>query len=228
MKTLIFSALCLGFVTVAASAQQAKLTTRIDSASYSIGWDIGNSLKAQGVSLTPSMLAQGITDALGAQKSALTDEQMQGIIMELRQEMAARAQEKMEQMALQNQNAGAAYLAENKKKKGVTTLPSGLQYEVLKQGSGPMPKATDNVTVHYTGKLIDGTVFDSSVQRGEPAEFKVNGVIRGWTEALQLMNAGSQWRLFIPAELAYGTQGAGQTIGPNSVLVFDVELLKVN
>ncbi len=228
MKTLIMSALCFGVMTVAASAQQTKIATRVDSASYSIGWDIGNSLKAQSISITPSLLAQGILDALEGKTGALTNDQVQEIIMSLREEMAAKAQGHMQQMGEENKRAGDAFLAQNKQKKGVVTLPSGLQYEVVKEGNGPLPKATDKVTVHYTGRLIDGTVFDSSIERGEPTSFQVNGVIRGWTEALQLMKTGSQWKLFIPADLAYGAQGAGGAIGPNAVLVFDVELLKVN
>ena len=124
--------------------------------------------------------------------------------------------------------AGAKFLAENAKKEGVTTLDSGLQYEVLAEGNGPSPKATDQVTTHYHGQLIDGTVFDSSVERGQPATFPVNGVIKGWVEALQLMNVGSKWRLFVPHNLAYGDQAAGPTIKPFSTLIFDVELLSIN
>jgi len=132
-----------------------------------------------------------------------------------------------QQLADKNQKEGEVFLAENKKKKGVITLPSGLQYQVIKEGTGKIPKATDTVTTHYRGTLIDGTEFDSSYKRGEPASFPVNGVIKGWTEALQLMKVGSKWQLFIPSNLAYGPQGAGQAIGPNATLIFEIELLSI-
>jgi FKBP-type peptidyl-prolyl cis-trans isomerase FklB len=132
-----------------------------------------------------------------------------------------------QQLADKNQKEGEVFLAENKKKKGVVTLPSGLQYHVITAGTGKIPKATDTVTTHYRGTLIDGTEFDSSYKRGEPASFPVNGVIKGWTEALQLMKVGSKWQLFIPSNLAYGPQGAGQVIGPSATLIFEIELLSI-
>jgi len=227
MKTLIISALGLCCLTFAAEAQQTKLTTHVDSVSYSIGWDVGNSLKAQSISVTPSLVAQGILDALGGKTGPLTHEQTQQILIALRDEMIAKQQAMMEEQAEKSAKEGEAFLADNKKRKEVVTLPSGLQYEVVAQGTGPMPTATDEVTVHYTGKLIDGTVFDSSIERGEPTSFKVNQVIPGWTEALQLMKVGAKWKLFIPASLAYGQKGVPGSIPPNSVLVFDVELLAV-
>jgi len=234
MKLLMITALVLGLVSVTASAQnKAELKTQMDSVSYSIGQDIAQRLKQQQLDVNVVALAQGLQDAVNGQ-SALTPEQMQGVLMALQQKMMEKQQAmKAEQekvmaaSADKNQKEGTAFLAENKKKKGVTTLPSGLQYEVLTAGKGKMPKATDNVTVHYKGTLIDGTVFDSSIDRGEPATFPVNGVIKGWIEALQLMKEGSKWRLFIPSDLAYGPQGAGGVIGPNAVLIFDVELLSV-
>lgn len=227
MKTLIISALCLGFCTVVASAQQTTIKTHVDSISYSIGWDVGNSIKTQSITVTPALVARGIVDALEAKKEMLTQEQMQQILMALRQEMMAKQQAHMEQAGAQNKQAGEAFMTQNKSRKGVTTLPSGLQYEVVKEGTGATPTATSQVTVHYTGALTDGTVFDSSVERGEPASFQVNGVIPGWTEALQLMKTGAKWKLYIPSDLAYGAQGIPGTIPPNSVLVFDVELLGV-
>ena len=136
-------------------------------------------------------------------------------------------QEKQKKIGEKNKIDGEAFLAENKKKEGVKTLPSGLQYSIIKEGAGKMPKATDTVTVNYKGTLIDGTEFDSSYRRGQPVSFPVNGVIAGWTEALQLMKEGSKWQLFIPSELAYGEKGAGNTIGPNAVLIFEVELISI-
>lgn len=233
MKLLMITALVLATVSVTASAQnKAELKTQIDSVSYSIGQDIAHRLKQQQLEVNPVALAQGLQDALGGQ-SALTPDQMQGVLMALQQKMmekqqAAQAEQQkaMAASADKNQKEGAAYLAENKKKKGVTTLPSGLQYEVITAGKGKKPKATDQVTVHYRGTLIDGTEFDSSIG-GQPATFPVNGVIQGWVEALQLMPEGSKWRLVLPSDLAYGAQGAGGKIGPNAVLVFEVELISV-
>jgi FKBP-type peptidyl-prolyl cis-trans isomerase FklB len=202
--------------------------TVLEQGSYGIGLQIGRnlrqSLKAQELNFDAAMLARGLVDALTEKKPALTE-----------QELAA-AMEKFEQLAdsrradtgAKNLQEGAAFLAANKKKPGIKTLPSGLQYKVLKSGNGPSPKATDRVKTHYHGTLIDGTVFDSSVERREPASFEVNRVIRGWTEALQLMKVGDKWQLFIPSELAYGASGAGGVIGPNATLIFEVELLDID
>jgi FKBP-type peptidyl-prolyl cis-trans isomerase FklB len=142
-----------------------------------------------------------------------------------KEEMTKKQEEAMKKAAEKNKKDGAAFLAENKKKEGVVTLPSGLQYKIITQGTGNTPKATDTVTVNYRGSLVDGTEFDSSYKRGQPATFPVNGVIKGWTEALQLMKEGAKWQLFIPSDLAYGEKGAGNVIGPNATLIFDVELI---
>lgn len=191
--------------------------------SYGIGRQLGDQIRDNpppGVSLD-AVLA-GLADAFNGKPSQVGAAEMSASFQVIRERMQAEAQAKAEAAAA----AGVAYLAENAKREGVTVLPSGLQYEVLTAGEGPKPSREDSVRTHYHGTLIDGTVFDSSYQRGQPAEFPVGGVIAGWTEALQLMNAGSKWRLHVPSELAYGAQAVG-SIPPHSVLVFDVELLDV-
>ncbi|RCK73567.1 MAG: FKBP-type peptidyl-prolyl cis-trans isomerase FkpA precursor [Ignavibacteriae bacterium] len=190
--------------------------------------DIGKNLKNQKIEVVPEVLAQGIKDILDSNQTLLTEEQAQEVISALQQELMAKHQEMVEMQKEKNKKAGDEFLAENKKKAGVMTLPSGLQYKVLKMGTGAKPKATDKVTVHYKGTLIDGTEFDNSYTRGEPATFAVNQVIKGWTEALQLMPVGSKWIIYLPPDLAYGEQGAGQVIEPNSTLIFEVELIKIN
>ncbi|MDB5032886.1 MAG: peptidylprolyl isomerase FKBP-type [Chlorobi bacterium] len=228
MKLLISSVLCLGFMSVAASAQQnVPLKTTVDSVSYSIGLDIGSNLKDQSIDVNVAALARGLNDAMGNGAKALSPQDIQRVMAAFKTEMQARQQALAAKAGDKNGKEGQDFLAKNKTRKGVITLPSGLQYEVLKNGTGATPKLTDKVKVHYTGTLIDGTVFDSSVERGQPLEIPVNGVIKGWTEALQLMKVGSKWKLFIPADLAYGPQGAGGKIGPNAALVFEVELLDV-
>jgi FKBP-type peptidyl-prolyl cis-trans isomerase FklB len=200
--------------------------TTLDQASYGIGINIGENLKADGLEINVEALAQGIKDAIANAKPRLEQAQIAAALQAFQQEMQAKAAAQGKVAGEKNMREGKAFLATNKTKQGVVTLPSGLQYAVLKQGDGPSPKVTDTVRTHYHGTLLDGTVFDSSVERNEPATFPVGRVIRGWTEALQLMNVGSKWRLFVPAELAYGPQGQGP-IGPHAVLVFDVELLGI-
>ncbi|HEU4552383.1 MAG TPA: FKBP-type peptidyl-prolyl cis-trans isomerase [Chitinophaga sp.] len=205
----------------AKTAAAPALKTKLDSVSYAIGQDIGRTLKAQGLdNLNTAMLMKAIQDATKDQKPLLTKEQCDMSISEYLQKL------KSEKVA-RNKEAGEKFLAENKTRPGVVTLPDGLQYLVLKEGTGPKPTAADKVKTHYHGTLIDGTVFDSSVDRGQPVSFPVGGVIKGWTEALQLMPVGSKWRLFIPADLAYGDRQAGPKIGPGSTLIFDVELLEI-
>ena len=173
------------------------------------------------------MLVKGIQDAVSGTEPLMTTEEMRATMVELRNKIIAAQQEEMKKKSQKNLEEGKAFLAENAKKDGVTTLPSGLQYKVIKEGTGKTPKANDSVTVQYRGTLIDGTEFDSSFKRNKPASFPVNRVIRGWTEALQMMNEGAKWQLFIPPDLAYGERGAGALIGPNSTLIFEVELLSV-
>jgi len=203
------------------------LSTTAGQASYAIGMNIGNSIKNDGLDVNLQALVAGIADAMAGNKSKLTDAQAQAAVQEFVTAMQARQADRMKSAGDKNKRDGEAFLASNKQKQGVVTLPSGLQYMVIKAGNGKQPKLTDTVTTHYHGTLIDGTVFDSSVERGEPATFSVGGVIRGWTEALQLMKVGDKWRLFVPSELAYGPRSPSPEIGPNSVLVFDVELLNV-
>jgi len=227
MKTLtaVFGIVLLA--NAAFAAETVVLKTERDKISYGIGMDIGENMKRQSIDIDPDMLAQGIKDVFSGGKLLLTEEEFSSTMENFKKDMMAKQQMKMQELSDKNKKEGEAFLAGNKKKEGVTTLPSGLQYKVIKEGEGNMPKATDTVTVHYKGTLIDGTEFDSSYGRGEPATFPVNGVIPGWTEALQLMKAGSKWQLFIPANLAYGERGAGGRIGPHSVLVFEVELISI-
>jgi len=194
----------------------------MDSVSYSFGVLIAQNLKSQGLdSLDQAQLAQGIQDVLKGAKLRYDVQQCNNIVQ---QHMTALESKKY----AGNVEEGKKFLAENSKRSGVVTLPSGLQYEVLTAGSGPKPTASDRVTVHYTGTLVDGTVFDSSVDRGEPATFGVTQVIQGWVEGLQLMPLGSKWKFFIPYELGYGERGAGGVIGPYATVIFEVELLKIN
>ncbi|RBL88709.1 FKBP-type peptidyl-prolyl cis-trans isomerase [Chitinophaga flava] len=205
----------------AQTAAKAALKNRMDSVSYGIGVSIAENLKAQGLSnVNTVVLAKAIQDALTNKSLTLSKEQSEMSISNYLQQLKA-------EKSAKNREAGEKFLAENKVKPGVVTLPSGLQYLILKAGTGTKPTLNDKVKTHYHGTLIDGTVFDSSVERGEPISFPVSGVIKGWTEALQLMPVGSKWRLFIPADLAYGDRGAGPKIGPASALVFDVELLEI-
>lgn len=202
-------------------------TTEKEKVSYAIGNSIGNNFKEQGIDVEPSIVAQAIKDVLTDSSLALTEEQMEEVMMNFQRTMQQKQREQQSKAGEANRAAGKAFLEENKSAAGVVTLPSGLQYQVLKEGNGPKPKLSDKVTTHYHGTLINGKVFDSSVKRGQPASFPVSGVISGWTEALQLMPVGSKWKLFIPSELAYGERGAGADIGPGTTLIFDVELLSI-
>ena len=204
------------------------LTTPKQKSSYAIGMNWGNGLHRQGVEVDMPALMQGMKDALAGGKTLLTEEEARAALMQLQGEVQAKQQAKAAQEGEANKKEGEAFLAANKSKEGVVTLPSGLQYKILKAGTGPKPTATDSVVCNYKGTLINGTEFDSSYKRGEPATFPVTGVIKGWTEALQLMPVGSKWQLFIPADLAYGARGTpGGPIGPNSTLIFEVELLSI-
>ncbi|QNF31494.1 FKBP-type peptidyl-prolyl cis-trans isomerase [Adhaeribacter swui] len=196
--------------------------------SYIIGRDMAANFQKQGLEIDPEIFLLGFKEATAGQQSQISPSDAQSAMMELQQLMASRQNAVASRQGEINLKEGEAFLAENKDKAGVVALPSGLQYEVLQEGSGKSPSKNDSVTTHYHGTLLDGTVFDSSYERGEPATFPVNGVIAGWTEALQKMKEGDKWRLYIPSNLAYGTRGAGGDIGPNATLIFDVELLSVN
>jgi FKBP-type peptidyl-prolyl cis-trans isomerase len=197
-----------------------------DQASYSIGVNIGRSLLQDDAEINVDQLVQGLRDALAKKKLALTDAEMQKAVAAFSKEVQAKAEVKAKELGEKNKKDGDVFLAENKKKKGVATSKTGLQSKVIKAGDGKSPKKTDTVKVHYHGTLIDGTVFDSSVERMEPAEFPVDRVIPGWTEALLAMKVGDKWQIVIPSELGYGERGNGP-IPPNAVLVFDVELLEI-
>jgi FKBP-type peptidyl-prolyl cis-trans isomerase FklB len=234
VKVIAIAALCVGL----AACQQTnnvshnekvavELKDQQDKVTYSIGYNIGNNLKQQKIDVRPEVLSKGINDALSGGEQMMTQEEMQATMKEFQSEQMAKMQKEREELASKNKTEGEKFLAENKKKEGVVTLDSGLQYEVIKEGNGNKPSASDTVVVHYKGTLLDGTEFDSSYKRGQPATFPVNGVIPGWTEALQLMKEGAKWKLFIPSDLAYGERGAGRVIGPNATLIFDVELIEI-
>jgi FKBP-type peptidyl-prolyl cis-trans isomerase len=204
-----------------------KVETPVQKSSYAIGVDIARNLARQGIELDLDAFTGGLRDALGGKALALTDEAMQAELGGLQQRARDAMMKKRAEAAAGEKEAGRKFLEANQKAEGVVTLPSGLQYKVQKQGTGEKPLATDRVTVHYTGRLLNGEVFDSSVERGEPVTFALNQVIRGWTEGVQLMPVGSKFTFYIPSELAYGDQGAGGKIGPGATLTFDVELLGI-
>jgi len=203
------------------------LKTQKDKFSYALGMNLGANLHKQSVPVDPNIMARGLKDALAGGKTLLTEEEARAAITAVQNDMREKQQAKMQQAGDANKKEGEAFLTDNKSKEGVVALPSGLQYKVLKEGNGAKPTATDSVVCNYRGTLINGTEFDSSSKHGGPATFPVNGVIKGWTEALQLMPVGSKWQLFVPADLAYGDRGAGGDIGPNAALIFEVELVSI-
>jgi FKBP-type peptidyl-prolyl cis-trans isomerase FklB len=217
--------------TAAKSAAAPALTTRKQKFSYALGMNIGSglgaNLKKQSVDVDPALVSQGLKDAMSGSKTRLTQEQAQAVLTDVQNEVKKLQQEKAQQAGAANKTEGDAFLAANKSKEGVVTLPSGLQYKILTAGTGPKPTASDSVKCNYRGTLINGTEFDSSYKRGQPATFAVGQVIKAWTEALQLMPVGSKWQLFVPSSLAYGERGAGAEIGPNATLIFEVELLSI-
>ncbi len=228
MKLRFMTVLCAALIAgLAIAAEKVELKTQKDKVSYSIGLDIGNNLKKQSVDINPDAFAKGLKDAFAGSSPLMTEQEIRDTMTAFQQEMIAKQLERSKGLGEKNKKEGEAFLAGNKGKEGVVTLPSGLQYKVIKEGDGKTPKATDIVTVNYRGALVDGTEFDSSYKRGEAADFQVGSVIAGWTEALQLMKEGAKWQLFIPANLAYGERGAGNAIGPNAVLVFEIELISV-
>ena len=192
---------------------------------YSVGYQVGSDFRRQGIAIDPEMVVRGVRDALAGTEPALPPEEMRAALTEVRRQAAIAAREQREEQARSNLEAGRSFLARNRAREGVTALASGLQYEILEAGSGPHPDPTSRVTVHYRGTLLDGTEFDSSYGRGEPATFGLDHVIAGWREALPLMPEGAKWKLFVPPDLAYGERGAGPRIPPNATLVFEVELV---
>jgi FKBP-type peptidyl-prolyl cis-trans isomerase FklB len=218
---------CFGLLATSVIADDA-LKSQKQKAGYIIGLEIGKQLMVSKEELDPQAINLGLQDMFAGTKPRLTNDEMQTVMKSYQETMQAKQKVMMEKFTVENKKAGDAYLAANKTKEGVVTLPSGLQYKVLKVGTGKVsPKATDTVVTHYQGSLLDGTVFDSSYTRGEPVSFPLNGVIKGWTEALQKMKVGDKWQLVLPAHLAYGDQGAPPTITPGATLLFDVELLEI-
>jgi FKBP-type peptidyl-prolyl cis-trans isomerase FklB len=225
MKKFIAVALLLSLFGVAVLAQKKGTPkTQKEKVSYSLGLNIGKNMKMQGIEVDQEYLIQGMRDALSNAKTALSEKDMETAMKAFQQEM----QTKQIYADDKNKKDGEAFLAANKKKDGVITLASGLQYKVIKMGTGPKPTSLQIVTCNYRGTFIDGKEFDSSMRYGRPAEFPVNGVIKGWTEALQLMPVGSKWELYIPSDLAYGEKGSQPTIRPNSALIFEIELLSIS
>ena len=207
-------------------AERPETKDQKDKESYSLGYQFGQSLKAQGVDINMDVYTSGIKDALAGTKPLLSQEEMNKTVLELQARVATARQKELKGKADKNLAEGKAFMEANKKKEGVKTLPSGLQYKVVKEGSGKTPKATDEVTVNYRGSFIDGTEFDSSYKKGTPLTFQVDKIIPGWKEALQLMKVGSTWQLFVPPELGYGERSVGP-IPPNATLIFEVELVSI-
>ena len=227
MKHIVGAIVSIGLLFgVCSAADKAEPKDQKDKESYSLGYQFGQALKGQGLDLNLDIYTSGIRDALGGKEPQMSQEEIRATIMDLQKRTMATQQKSLKEQGDKNLAEGKAFLAENGKKKEVKTLPSGLQYKVLSEGTGKTPRATDEVTVNYKGSLVDGSEFDNSYKRGAPANFRVDKVIRGWTEALQLMKQGSKWQLFIPPELGYGERGAGP-VPPNSVLIFEVELISI-
>ena len=223
--------LALCCVTGLTRAEDKKvLTDKKQKTSYSMGYNIGNAWKRQGIEANDvdlDVLLSGLRDATDGKESSVSEQENRELLTAFQGELRTRREEKRKELGEKNKTEAATFLAENKNKPGVKTLPDGLQYKVITEGSGPKPTTNDTVSVNYKGTLVDGTEFDSSYKRGQPAKFKVTQVIKGWTEALQMMSPGAKWQLFIPSELAYGERGSGMNIGPNATLIFEVELLSI-
>jgi FKBP-type peptidyl-prolyl cis-trans isomerase FklB len=215
------------FEGIALGQKKEPPKTTKEKVSYSIGVNLGRNMKTQGIDIDQASLTQGIKDAFSGSKTAMSDKDMEATMNAFQQEMMSKMQAKQKVEGEKNKKEGEAFLAANKKKEGVVTLPSGLQYKILKAGNGPKPTKDQTVKCNYRGTLIDGNEFDSSYKRDQSAEFPVGQVIPGWVEALQLMPVGSKWQLFIPSNLAYGARGQGQAIGPDATLIFEIELLSI-
>jgi FKBP-type peptidyl-prolyl cis-trans isomerase FklB len=227
MKRVLFATVVAWAVAAGAWAQEAAtLKTDKDKLSYAMGMDLASQLKSRAVDVDPAIFARGMQDAL-AGKTVMTDADAKVIIAELQKSIVAKMQAEAKAAGEKNKAEGEAFLAANKAKEGVVTLPSGLQYKVVTTGTGPKPTAEQSVVCNYRGTLLNGKEFDSSYSRGQPATFPLKNVIRGWTEVLQLMPVGSKWQVFVPSSLAYGERGAGPDIGPNATLVFEIELVAI-
>jgi len=211
----------------AATPAAPVLKTAKDKISYAIGADLAGKLKSQSIDVDPVLLSRGLRDAFAGTKPLMTQDEVRSALTDLQNQLRQKQMAMVKELGEKNKKDGDAFLAENKGKEGVVALPSGLQYKILKAGDGEKPKSTDTVVCNYRGTLLNGKEFDSSYKRGQPATFPVSGVIKGWTEALQLMPVGSKWQLFIPPDLAYGDRGAGNDIAPGATLIFEVELLSI-
>lgn len=224
--------LVLGLIAQNASAQSAPspapaLKTQKEKLSYAIGMEMGNGVTAQGLDVDPGLVAQGLKDAISGAKALMSDEELRTVISGLQEEMKQKQMQALEAAAADNKKQGDAFLAENGKKDGVVTLPSGLEYKIITAGQGKKPVETDTVLCNYKGTFLDGTEFDSSAQAGKPVPFELKSIIPGFKEALQLMPVGSKWQIVVPPDLAYGERGAGNVIGPNSTLIFEIELVAI-
>ena len=228
MKTRWMTVLSMGLLAGITAAQDtAVLKGPKEKRSYALGMDLGNQLRRQAVEIDPDLFRQGLNDALSGSKPLLTEDEVRATITELQNELMKKQAEAAKMLAEKNRKEGEAFLAANKAKEGVVTLPSGLQYKILTAGNGQKPTADDTVVCNYRGTFIDGTEFASSYKGNQPAPFAVKGVIKGWTEALQLMPVGSKWQLFVPSNLAYGESGRGPAIPGNATLIFEVELISI-
>lgn len=227
MKLVTAAVFGLAMSTAMAATDATSLATDKDKLSYSIGADLGKNFKNQGIDVSPEALAKGMQDAMSGAQLALTDQQMKDVLNKFQKDLMAKRTAEFNKKADENKVKGETFLTENKSKPGVVELPSGLQYKVITSGNGVKPGKSDTVTVEYTGRLINGTVFDSTEKNGKPATFQVSQVIPGWTEALQLMPAGSTWEIYVPSGLAYGPRSVGGPIGPNETLIFKIHLISV-
>ena len=227
MKLVAAAFLSLTVSTSMAAEDKTALKTDVDKLSYSIGTDLGKNFKRQGIDISPDALALGLKDGMKGGKLLLTEEQMKEVLNKFQKELMEKRTAEFKEKAEENKAKGETFLKENKKKEGVVSLPSGLQYKILEKGKGPAPGKDDVVTVDYTGRLINGEVFDSTEKTGKPATFKLSQVIPGWTEALQLMKEGATWEIYVPSDLAYGARNVGGPIGPNETLIFKIHLINV-
>lgn len=227
MKWVAAAVMGLAMSTTMAATDASSLATDKDKLSYSIGADLGKNFKNQGIEVNPEALAKGMQDGMTGTQLILTEQEMKDVLNKFQKELMAKRSAEFNKKSDENKTKGETFLKENKEKSGVVSLPSGLQYKIIETGTGTKPSKNDTVTVEYTGRLIDGTVFDSTEKSGKPATFQVSQVIPGWTEALQLMPAGSTWEIYVPSGLAYGPRSVGGPIGPNETLIFKIHLISV-
>ena len=229
MKMKLVAAAVVGLMmsSTIVTAEAVELKSNVDKLSYSIGSDLGQNFKRQSIEINPAVMAEGMNAGLGKAKSQMTDEQMKEVLTQFQKDIMAKRTADLSKKSAENKSVGEKFLNSNKSKSGVVTLPSGLQYKIVKNGSGPKPTKEDLVTVEYTGHLVNGEVFDSTAKSGKPATFKLSQVIPGWIEALQLMPAGSTWEIYVPASLAYGDRNVGGPIGPNETIIFNIHLVSV-